>query len=115
MQDHTVLMLTQWRLPPPLTGTVKLSLFMHAHSSPLSLAARLHQCRTNRSHYINNGWTSSTDILMLDSHPPTNYVIHSFSFDVQSLIILLTFLPLTEFLLIYKIMFLESGMWSHHC
>ena len=33
---HTVLMLTQWCLPPPLTSTVKLSLFTHAHSSPLS-------------------------------------------------------------------------------
>ena len=42
---HTVPMLTQQCLPPPLTSTVKLSLFMHAHSSPPSLAARLHQCR----------------------------------------------------------------------
>ena len=33
--------LTQWCLPPPLTSTVKSSLFMHVHSSPLSLAARL--------------------------------------------------------------------------
>ena len=31
---------------PPLTSTVKSSLFMHAHSSPLSLASRLHQCCT---------------------------------------------------------------------
>ena len=29
----------------------------HAHSSPLSLAARLHWCHANHSHYINNGWT----------------------------------------------------------
>ena len=36
---HTVRMLTQWHVLPPLTGTVKLSLFTHAHSSPLSLAA----------------------------------------------------------------------------
>ena len=36
---HTVHMLTQWCLPPPLTSTVKVSLFTHAHSSPLSLAA----------------------------------------------------------------------------
>ena len=35
---------TQWHLPPPLTSTVKSSLFTHAHSSPLSLAARLHGC-----------------------------------------------------------------------
>ena len=32
---HTVHMLTQC-LPPPLTSTVRLSLFMHVHSSPLS-------------------------------------------------------------------------------
>ena len=41
---YTVHMLTQWHVPPPLTSTVKLSLFTHAHSSPLFLAARLHQC-----------------------------------------------------------------------
>ena len=34
---HTVHMLTARHLPPPLTSTV-MSLFMHAHSSPLSLA-----------------------------------------------------------------------------
>ena len=45
--------------PPPLTSTVKSSLFTHAHSSPLSLAARLHQCHLNCSRYINNGWTFS--------------------------------------------------------
>ena len=52
----TVHMLTQWHLPPPLTRTVKVSLFTHAHSSPLSLAAKLHQCDTNRS-LTNDGWT----------------------------------------------------------
>ena len=52
---HTVHMLTQQCLPPPLTSTVKLSLLTHAHSSPLSLAARLHRCRTNRSLCVNNG------------------------------------------------------------
>ena len=36
--DHIVHVFTQWRLPPPLTSTVKLSLFTHAHSSPLSSA-----------------------------------------------------------------------------
>ena len=56
---HTVHMLTQWRLPPPLTSTVKLSLFMYAHSSPLSFVTRLHQSHANCSHYINNGWTFS--------------------------------------------------------
>ena len=49
---HTVHMLIQWLLPPPLTSTGKSSLFMHAHSSPLSLAARLHGCHTNHSCYI---------------------------------------------------------------
>ena len=34
--------------------------FMHVHSSPFSLAARLHQCHhTGCSHYINKGWTFS--------------------------------------------------------
>ena len=56
---HTVHVLTQWPLPPPLTSIVNSSLFIHAHSSPLSLAARLHWCYTNHSHYINNGWTFS--------------------------------------------------------
>ena len=56
---HTVHMLTQQHLLPSLTSTVKLSLFTHVHSSPLSLAARLQWCHTNHSHYINNGWTFS--------------------------------------------------------
>ena len=54
---HTVHMLTQWCLLPPLTSMVKSSLFTHAHSSPPSLAARLHWCHANCSHYISNGWT----------------------------------------------------------
>ena len=57
--SHTVHMLTQGYLVPPLTTTVKLSLFMHEHPSLLFLAARLHQCRTNLSHYINNRWSFS--------------------------------------------------------
>ena len=52
---HTVHMLTQWRLQSQLTSTVRSSLFTHTHSSPLSLAARLHQCHTSHSPYINNG------------------------------------------------------------
>ena len=44
---HTVHMLTQWHLPNPLTSTVKSLLFTHVHSSPLSLAARLHWCCAN--------------------------------------------------------------------
>ena len=54
--SHTVHM-TQWRLPPPLASTVRSSLFMHVHPSPLSLAARLHRCHTNCSHHVNNDWT----------------------------------------------------------
>ena len=63
--SHTVHMLTQQCLPPPLSSTVKSSLFTHAHSSPLSLAASLYQGRTNHSHYVNNGWTVSgqTDLI----------------------------------------------------
>ena len=56
---HTVHMLTQRHWLHPLTSTVKSSLFIYAHSSPLSLPARLHQCCTNYSRYINNGWTFS--------------------------------------------------------
>ena len=40
--NHTVHTLTQYHLRPPLSSTVKFSLFTHALSSPLSLAARLH-------------------------------------------------------------------------
>ena len=66
---HTIHMLTQQHLLPPLTSTVKLSLFTHAYSSPLSLAARWHQCHTNCSHYINNGWTFSRQTLYTSSSP----------------------------------------------
>ena len=52
---------------PPLTSTVKLSLFMQMHSSPLSLAARLHGCHANDSHYVNNGWTFSGQTLYIPS------------------------------------------------
>ena len=48
-----------------LTSTVKSSLFMHAHSSPLSLASKLHWCHTNCSHYIDNGWTFSGQTLYI--------------------------------------------------
>ena len=56
---YPIHMLTQWHLPPLLTSTVKLSLFTHVHSSPLSLTARLHGYHANHSDYINNGWTFS--------------------------------------------------------
>ena len=61
---HTVHMLTLWHLLTSLTSTVKLSLFTHAHSSPLSLAARVYWCCTNHS-YINNGLTFSRQTLYL--------------------------------------------------
>ena len=42
----------------------------NVHSSPLSLAARLHWCHANCSHYINHGWTSfQTDLLYFNSLP----------------------------------------------
>ena len=47
----------------PLTSTVDLSLFTHVHSSPLSLAARLHRCHPNCSCYINNSWNFSSQTL----------------------------------------------------
>ena len=57
--SHTVHMLIQQYLPPPLTRTVKSSLFTHAPSSHLFLAARLHWYHANHSCYINNGWAFS--------------------------------------------------------
>ena len=65
---HTVHMLTQQHLLPPLTSTVKLSLFTHVHFSPLSLAARLHQCCANHFHYINNVWTFSRPRVCAHAH-----------------------------------------------
>ena len=55
--SHIVHMPTQQRLLPPLTSTVKLSLFTHVQSSPLAVAARFHRCGANSSCCINNGWT----------------------------------------------------------
>ena len=69
--DGHIQMLTQWHLLPPLTSTVKSSLFTHVHSSPHSLAARLHGC----SCFIINGWTFSgqtSDIIL------KKYNIHIF-------------------------------------
>ena len=60
---HTVHMLTQQCQLLLVTSTVKLSLFMHVHSIPLSLAARLHQCCANHSCYINSGWIFSGQTL----------------------------------------------------
>ena len=55
---HTAHMLTQQHSLSPLISTVK-SLFTHLCSSPLSLAARSHQCHAHCAHYVNNGWTLS--------------------------------------------------------
>ena len=49
--SHTVHMLTQPCLPPPLTATMK-SLFTHAHSSLRPLPSKLHWCCTSHSHYV---------------------------------------------------------------
>ena len=65
-QPHSTHTQTAGRLLPPLTSTVKSWLFMHVHSSPLSLAARLHWCRINLSCYINSGWNFFwTDLIFL--------------------------------------------------
>ena len=66
--SHTVHRLSQWHLPPPMTSTVKLSLFMLMHFSPLSLAARIHWCHANNSCYINKGWTFSGKTLYIIIH-----------------------------------------------
>ena len=66
--SDTVHMLTQWLRPRPLTSTVKLSLFTLVHSSPLSLAARLHRCHADLSRYINNSWTFSGQTSYTHTH-----------------------------------------------
>ena len=73
---HTVHMLTQLCLLPPLTSTVKSSLFTHAHSRPFS---RLHQFHANHYCYINNGWifpgqTSYTSPSLLIRESPIGLV-----------------------------------------
>ena len=65
---HVVHKLTQQSLPPPLTSSVKSSLLTHVHSSPPSLAARLHWCCANHSHYINSGWTFSDQASNIHIH-----------------------------------------------
>ena len=63
---RTVHMFTQQHLLPPLTSTVKSLLFLHAHSSPLFLAAGLYQWHTNHSCYTNKGHTFfQTDLVYL--------------------------------------------------
>ena len=71
------------------TNTVKSSLFTHVHSSPFSLAARLHQCHANCCHYINSGWTFSGQTscinLFLSIHTHTMQIL-SFLFLCRTLI-----------------------------
>ena len=65
---------------PLQTTTVKSSLFTHAHSSPLSLASRLHQCHANCSHYINNSWATFVHIhthAYMNTHIYTHIYTHS--------------------------------------
>ena len=79
---HTVHMLTQQHLPPPLTSRVKSSLFTHVCSSPLSLAARLHRCCcANHSRYINNGWTFSRQIS--NFLPLAEFIVHCKTYNKQ--------------------------------
>ena len=82
---HTVHMLTQQGPPPPLTSTVKLSLFTHVHSSPLSLAARLHRCQTNHSCYINSGWAFSRKTLYIQIK--WRYIVHLKTYNPAILLI----------------------------
>ena len=70
--NHTVHMLTQWHLLPPLASTMKSSLFTHAHSSPLSLDAMLHR---NHSLYINNGWAFPGQTLYTSHFKPNGFKI----------------------------------------
>ena len=56
---------------------VKLSLFTHVRSGPLSLAARLHLCCPNHSHCINNGWAFSRQTLY-DRHSTNIYWFNEF-------------------------------------
>ena len=75
--DHTIHMLTQLCLPPPLTSTMKSPLFTHAHSSPLSLAAKLYQCCANSTCYINIGWTSSGQALFICICVKVKYILYN--------------------------------------
>ena len=62
---HTVHMLTQSCLLPPLTSTSTSTSTYHSSCMciPVSLAARLHQCHANCSHYVNSGWMFSRQTL----------------------------------------------------
>ena len=91
--DHTVHMLIQWRLPPPLTSTVKSSLFTHTHSSPLSLAARLHPCHVNHFCYINNDWASSGQTICIHTYIYTHTYIHIYTHICVCVFIYIILLP----------------------
>ena len=76
----------QWCLRPPLTNTAKSSVFTHANSSPLSLAARLHRCPTNHSRYINHDWTFSgqTSYIYCRIVIPIIYIFHFKLYETDS-------------------------------
>ena len=77
--SHIIHTITQGCLLSPLTSTVKSSLCMHEHPSPPSLAARLCQCCTHHSHYINNGWTfSRATLYIFSSHLLSPYYFSIF-------------------------------------
>ena len=78
---------------PPLTNTVKSSLFTHVYSSPLSLAAKLHRYHTNHSCHITNGWTFSMQ---------TSYIIRYILYHCVFLFFLSVSLSLSFFLSFYS-------------
>ena len=79
-EDHTVHMLIQWHQSPQITSTVKLSLFTHSHSSPLSLAARLHWHHANCSYYVNDGWTFAEQTSCVEKPGISFWMTSLFSF-----------------------------------
>ena len=90
---HTVHMLTQWHVLPPLTSTVKSSLFMHVYYSPLSLVVSLNRYSGNYSH-IYTGCTFSGRTLYMSSFTifkstHNKYVFHNFpKIDLQNLTVI---------------------------
>ena len=74
---HTGHVFTQQYLPPRLTSAVESSLFTHAHSSPLSLAAKLYQCCANSTCYINIVWTFSGQALFICICVRIKYILYN--------------------------------------
>ena len=122
---HTVHMLTQWHLPPPLTSTVKLSLLMHEHSSPLSLAAH---CCANHSvilKWLDFFWTetiNSTVFLISKLYIKGNILYYTillltlfFLHWSTGIHFILSFLTVTKYfaVLIYNTLFILSSTIEH--